>query len=264
MHITLAITATHDRYLNSAVTKRRTVAESYHWSQCATLFNRKLSQPMHPEDRDPLWATAASMGVVALSSIEASIPEEAWPLKESEASDLEWLRMSEGKMAIWNLTNPLRPGSMFQALSEEYAQWFSPIPSIGIDGVPSALVLLCDLDLSSTAETSPYFAAVHTLAQLQKMPNDEITMPRVLTFVGHMQPSFKALLQEKDPIALVLLALWYTKARRSVWYFEHRATMECRAICKYLQRYHPSNRAIQESLPRELNCAFGWTSYGSH
>ena len=255
MHITLAITATHDRHLSSPATGRRTVAETFHWSQCAALFNRKLSQPIQPEDRDPLWATAASLSVVALSSIEASTPEEAWPLKKSDASDLEWLRMSEGKMAVWNLTNPLRPGGMFRALSEEYAQWFSPIPSRGIDGVPSALLSLCDLDSSSSAETSPYFAAVHTLAQLQNLPSDQITMPRVLTFVGHMQTSFKSLLQDKDPVALLLLALWYTKARRSVWYFERRATVECQAICKYLQQYHQSNRAIQESLPWDLNRA---------
>ena len=255
MHITLAITATHDRYLSSPATGRRTVAETYHWSQCAALFNQKLSQPIQPEDRDPLWATAASLGVVALSSIEALIPEEAWPLKNSDASDLEWLRMSEGKMAVWNLTNPLRPGGIFRALSEEYAQWFSPIPRSGIDGVPSALSRLCALDLSSTAETSPYFAAVHILAQLQNLPSDQITMPRVLTFVCHMQPSFKSLLQEKDPVALLLLALWYTKARRSVWYFEHRATVEFQAICKYLQRYHQSNRAIQEYLLWDLDCA---------
>ena len=260
MHITLAIAATHDRYLSSPATGRRTTAETYHWSQCVALFNRKLSQPIQPEDRDPLWATAASLGVVALSSIEASIPEDAWPLKKSDASDLEWLRMSEGKMAVWNLTNPLRPGGRFRALSEEYAEWFLPIPCKGIDGVPAALLRLCDLDLSSTAENSPYFAAVHTLAQLQNLPSDQITMPRVLNFVGHMQPSFRSLLQEKDPIALLLLALWYTKARRSLWYFEHRATVECQAICKYLQRYHHSNRAIQESLPWELTCALWSTS----
>ena len=256
MHVTLAMTATHDRYLSTPATGRRTVPETYHRSQCAALFNRKLSQPIQPEDRDPLWATAASLGIIALSSVEASTPEEAWPLKTSELSDLEWLRMSEGKMAVWNLTDPLRPGGIFRAMSEEYAQLFSPIPSAGIDGVPSALSRLCDLDVSSTAETNPYFAAVHTLAQLQNLLSDQITMSRALTFVGHMQRSFKTLLQEKDPVALLLLALWYTKARRSVWWFEHRATVECQAICLYLQRYHQSNSAIQESIPRDSNCAF--------
>ncbi|MCJ1451134.1 hypothetical protein MMC28_001469 [Mycoblastus sanguinarius] len=251
MHITLAITATHDRYLSIPATGRRTVAETYHWSQCAALFNRKLSQPIQPEDRDPLWATAASLGIIALSSVEASTPEEAWPLKPSEPSDLEWLRMSEGKMAVWDLTDPLRPGGIFQAMSEEYAQLFFPIPSAGIDGVPSILAHLCDLDVSSTADTNPYFAAVHTLVQLQNIPGYQIPKSRVLTFVGHMQRSFKTLLREKDPVALLLLALWYSKARRSVWWLEYRATVECQAICLYLQRYHQSNSAIQASLPQE-------------
>lgn len=255
MHVTLAVTATHDRYLSTRATGRRTVPETYHWSQCAALFNRKLSQPIQPQDRDPLWATAACLGILALSSVDASTPEEAWPLKSSEPSDLEWLRMSEGKMAVWNLTDPLRPGGMFRAMSEEYAQLFSPIPSAGIDGVSSTLSRLCNLDVSSTAENNPYFATVHTLTQLQNLPSDQITMPRPLTFVYHMQRSFKTLLREKDPVALLLLALWYMRVRRAAWWIEHRATVECQSICLYLQRYHQSNSAIQEALPWESNCA---------
>jgi hypothetical protein len=254
MHAVLAVTATHDRYLSTPATECRAVPKTYHWSQCAALFNRKLSQPIQPQDRDPLWATAAFLSIMTFSSVEASTPEEAWPLKTSEPSDLEWLRMSEGKMVVWNLTDPLRPGGMFRAMSEEYAQLYSPIPRAGIDGVPSALSRLCNLDVSSTAENSPYFAAVHTLAQLQNLPSDQITMSRSLTFMHHMQRSFKTLLQEKDPVALLLFALWYTKARRAVWWIEPRATVECQSICLYLQRYHKSNSAIQESLPWKSNC----------
>ena len=254
MHVTLALAATHDRYLTTPATGRRSAAEDYHRSQCAALLNRKLSQPIQPEDLDPLWAAAASLGLLALSSVEASTPEEAWPLKTSSgpSDDLDWLRMSEGKMAVWNLTDPLRPGGMFRAMAEEYAQWFSPLPSAGIHGVPSALSRLCQLDVFSTAETSPYFAAVHTLARLQNVPADQMTTSKALTFVSHMQRSFKGLLQEKDPIALLLLAMWYSIARPSVWWFEQRATVEGQAICLYLQRYHQSNSLIQASLPLKL------------
>jgi hypothetical protein len=248
MHVILAVTASHDRYL-ATVPQHRTVPESYHWSQCAALFNRKLSRPIQPQDRDALWATAAFLGIIAVSAIEASIPSEAWPLKLSDQSDLEWLRMSDGKMAVWNLTDPLRPGGMFRALSDEYAELFSPIPNEGVDGVPATLARLCRLDVSSNVENNPYFAAVHTLVRLQRIPGHEITTERFLAFVGSMQRSFKALLEQKDSVALLLLSLWYSKARISTWWIEQRAVVEGPAICLYLQHYHQSESVIQELLP---------------
>ena len=249
MHAMLTVSATHDRYRNTPATGRRTVQEIYHWSQCAALFSQKLSQPIQPQDRDPLWATAAFLGIIAVSSFDVATEGEAWPLKPSEPSDLEWIRMTEGKMAVWDVTDPLRPGSMFRALSEEYAQVFSPLPRSGIDGLPSMLSRLCNLTSSSTTEDSPYFAAVHVLAKLQDMPINKATLSKVLTFLHHVPRSFKKLLHDKDPVALLLLALWYKKASRAVWWVERRAKVECQSICLYLQRHYQANTELLAALP---------------
>src|SRR4051794_39850341 len=109
MHVILAITASHDRYLAPG-SQSRSIPESYHGSQCAKLLNETLSQHVQPQDRDALWATTALLSILAVSSVNAATPSEAWPLKSSDPSDLEWLHMTEGKMAIWNLTEPMRPG----------------------------------------------------------------------------------------------------------------------------------------------------------
>lgn len=150
---------------------------------------------------------------------------------------------------MWDLTDPLRPDSIFSFMAADYAQLSCPLPSAGIDNVPSALARLCDLDMSSTAENNPYFTVVHTLVQLQNLSSDQITTVRFLSFVYHMQGPFKDLLQGKDPVALLLLALWYVMAPRGAWWIECRATVERQSICSYLQRYHRSKRAIQALLP---------------
>src|SRR6516162_9499846 len=120
MHVVQTITAIHDRYLSTLPNSRKTITEVYHLSRAAALFNQKLSAPIQASDRDALWATAALLGTIAFSSIEASKPEEAWPLKHPEPSDLEWLKMSESKAVIWNITNPLRPDSIFHTIADEY------------------------------------------------------------------------------------------------------------------------------------------------
>jgi hypothetical protein len=256
MHVILTITAIHDRSLQGPLISRRTIPEIFHWSQCAKLLNWKLSQPILPEDRDPLWATAAILGIVSLSSIEGFIPEESWPLKPSDPSDLAWLRMSEGKMAVWNLTDPLRSGSIFNAMSKEYQALFAPIPMVGIDDIPATLVRLCNLDKYSTCESNPYFVAAHTISGLQGLSDEPFTRSKCLNFISHMQQPFKNLLQEKDPVALLLLALWYTKVHRFMWFIQHRATVESQSILLYLHRYHKDNRAIRELLPEVYSLPF--------
>ncbi len=252
MHGWLATAAAHDRYVGASGAGRRTLAETYHWYQCTALFNQKLRQPLGPQDRDPLWATAACLGVLAFSSLDASTPEDAWPLKDSGRSDLEWIRMTEGKRAIWQLTDPLRPGGIFQSLSHVYAQMNSPLPAGGVDGVRPSLARLCGLDCSSTAATNPYFRAAHTLSRLQDLPEDQVELSRSLEFMTGMQPSFTALLKAKDPVALCLLALWYAKAHRAVWWISLRARVESQSICMYLQRHHGDYGAIHELLPSVL------------
>src|SRR6201992_1574404 len=109
MHGTLAVAAVHDRYLGVTSAHPRSFRESYHWSQCTILFNKWLSQSIKEEHKDPLWATAGTLAILTFSSINACFPEESWPLSAPDSSDLEWLRLGTGKMALWHLVNPLRP-----------------------------------------------------------------------------------------------------------------------------------------------------------
>ncbi|EXJ77630.1 hypothetical protein A1O3_09858 [Capronia epimyces CBS 606.96] len=243
IHGTLAVTAVHDRYLGLTPTRRRSLRETYHWAQCTTLFKKWLNQPIKEEDKDPLWAAAGTLGVLAFSSINAVSPEEAWPLGPPDPSDLEWLRLGAGKLALRHLVNPLRPESVFRVMTEKFAHMHRPVPVKGIDGISVELVQLCQLDDSSTRENNPYFTVVHGLSGHFDVPEAEAFLG------GVMHHEFGTRLEQKDPVALLLLCLWYTRARKIKWWIDLRAKYELPAICTYLRRHFKDNSTIQGLLP---------------
>ena len=249
MHASLAVALAYDRYLNRPAGCRSTLEECYHWYQSTALFNRRLREPIEAKDKDPIWGTAAALAMLTFSTPDSSTPEQSWPLKPPDPSDLEWLRMSKGKMSLWRIANPLRPDSLFRVLAPTYAQMHSPMPEKGIDGITRGLALVCHLDDSSTAENNPYFNAAHAVSQILNLPDSEVEIGQTDLFMRSIHGSFKSLLQEKDPVALLLLYLWYRKAGCGVWFIEARARVECPSICSYLRRYHKGYTAVHSFLP---------------
>jgi hypothetical protein len=249
MHASLAVALTYDRHLNGSLDCRRTLEECYHWSQSTVLLNKRLREPIKAKDKDPIWGTAAALAILTFSSPESCIPEQAWPLKSSGSSDLDWLRMSKGKMSLWHIVNPLRPDSLFRVMAATFAEMHSPLPGRGIDGIPEALAAVCSLKDSSTAETSPYFHAAYAVSQILDLPDSEVTTGQTQLFTRSIHGSFEDLLRERDPAALLLLYLWYRKASHSIWWIELRARVECPSICLYLRQYHEEYSAIQVFLP---------------
>lgn len=250
MHASLAVALTYDRHLNGSFGCRRTVEECYHWSQSTVLLNKRLREPIEAKDKDPIWGTAAALAVLSFSSPDACSPEEAWPLKSShsDSSDLDWLRMLQGKMSLWHVANPLRPDSLFRVMAATFTHMYSPLPEKGIDGIPRALAAVCNLKVSSTADNNPYFHAAHAVSQTLNLPDIEVTTGQTQIFTRSIHGPFKDLLQKKDPAALLLLYLWYRKASRTIWWIELRARVECPSICSYLQIYHKGNGAVQAFL----------------
>jgi hypothetical protein len=248
MRSLLALVHVRSRNLTNDPPSQRSLDESYHWSQCTTLFRQRLNYPIQPEDRDPLWGTAATLSIVTFSSLDSTNPEELWPLKPFESSDLEWLRMGEGKMSLWHLTDPTRPDSVFYAMAPVLRRMNAPLVPAGAEGVPPALAELCNLHDSSTSKNNPYFCAVHSLAKIHNLADEHVTLGRAMLFSHHMHEEFRLLLKAKDPVALLILHLWYCKARHAIWWIDARARSESPAICLYLRRYHGHDSAIQAFL----------------
>lgn len=245
MHGTLAVAAVHERYFEMTPTYRPSLRESYHASQFTTLFSKRLSQPIREEHKDPLWAAAGAVAILTFSALTATSPIEAWPLGAPDASDLDWLRLGVGKMKLWQLLNPLRPQSVHRIIFESLAKLHQSVPTRGTNGVSVELVQLCGLDESSTAENNPFFTVAHCLSQLLEAPKGRVSLDSVMNVWGFMNYRFVALLEMKDPVALLLLYLWYTRARESRWWISIRAKYELPAICTYLETYHRDNSVIQ-------------------
>ncbi|MCJ1472113.1 hypothetical protein MMC13_000760 [Lambiella insularis] len=224
---------------------------AFHWSQGAALLNQKLSTGLDPSDRDPIWACAGLLGALTCSSIHAKTPEEAWPLKQSSSSDLDWLKMSEGKKAIWKIADPLRPDSVFHRVAPDFSQYASvSLSSMAeLQKLPPELLQLCKLDDASKLEHNPYLVSASFLAQTINIECNSQTVGIFLSFFGCMHEDYRLLLAEKDPCAMLLLAYWYAKVSQcQQWWLWPRAYLECQSICRYLTCYHGNDSNILSAV----------------
>lgn len=140
-------------------------------------------------------------------------------------------------------------GQSFPRYGDDFRRHALPPPEAGIDGIPRALAIVCHFKDSSTAENNPYFNAAHAVSQIQNLPDSKVTIGQTELFTRSIRGPFESLPRGKDPVALLLLYLWYRKAGRSIWWIELRARVECLAICSYLQLYHKDYSAVQAFLP---------------
>ncbi|KAH6693350.1 hypothetical protein BKA61DRAFT_499294 [Leptodontidium sp. MPI-SDFR-AT-0119] len=255
MHVLQTLTSVHDRYLSPTPLPRATPTEIHHLSLSASLFNTKLSSPISPPDRDPIWATAALLGILAFAWTDATSASESWPLAPANPSDLEWMKMSENKIAVFNLTNPMRANSVFRPVSADFLRVNGAvaIPERGVEGIPDPFVKVLGLGDGDDELSSPYFKAMHVLARLLPLMCDRTRFVTFLRFVTHLTPGFKRLLQDKDARALLMLAWWFAKVCRGVWWIERRARLECQAICIFLGDVCRGDRDVELLLrwPRE-------------
>lgn len=200
----------HDRYLGSQYSTEQSTAIAFHWSRGASLLNKKLSASIEPSERDALWACAGLLGALAFASIQAKTPDEVWRLKSDSPSDLQWLKMSEGKKEVWKITDPLRVDSVFHPMVPDFLHYASPIPTSRLkpelQKLPYELIQLCKLDDSSIQANNPYLASASFLAQTIDIECKTRNIRVFLCFFGCMHPHFKHLLEQKDPCALMLLA----------------------------------------------------------
>ncbi|KAL3417108.1 C6 finger domain-containing protein [Phlyctema vagabunda] len=207
MHAIITLTLMHDRYL-AGLTTPLTAVEAFHYYQSLAQFNKKLSGQVRRGDQDPLWATAMCLGVTSFYYDEARTPEEAWPLKPPSSTDLNWLKMTNGKHEVWRITGPMRNDSLFRVPYPQDLQLFVPKPvGYGLDSLPAELISFCGLDGRSTTK-SPYHVVANLLGQANQLNSTVSIIFSFLSFVTSMPIEYKILLQQKDTCALLLLAYW--------------------------------------------------------
>lgn len=239
----------HDRSLRGQSYTKRTQFESYHWALSAQLFNYEISQGSPAYNRDAVWMATVLMNWNVLYAIETQDPEKVWPLSPT-ISNIPWLPIQKGARTIWQLVRPDRADSLFSEPASKLDERClgTPTHESGIDGIPEDLVKLCGLEKLSTAENNPYFTAVHTLSTLLVNPSSQPLSLKFLRFINAIDPGFETMLRQKDPRSLLLMSIWYGLVPKSAWWISHRAAIERRAICIYLDRYHGNDPLIHEAL----------------
>lgn len=211
-------------------------------------------KPVKEEVKDALWASAALLGAIQIATFEARTPEEAWPLKPHDPSDLDWLKMSEGKKAVFAIASPLRPESRFCHISNGHGALFRPMierqnyDREDLVGMTRDFSDVFGLGPDSTGAGNPYYQAGMTLARLLHVPCDGNNIVEFFGLMMHLTPELKGLLAAKDARALLLFAYWYAKLWKGQWWLNRRGLIEGQAICLYLDKYHGDDARLQRML----------------
>lgn len=241
LHAAITCASMHTRSLKGQAYQKRTPLEAFHWAQASALFRDEISQNMTTCDRFALWMSAALISQIVCSAVETEDPEELWPLSPE---GMRWLPAQRGLRYFWQMLpqdqfreSDLDPTERCLGLPDQYP---------GVDGIPQPLVELCDLNELSSAKNNPYHTAVRILSTL--LDRSHSGSLRFLALINTAGPGFEALLEQRDPRALTLMAIWFGLVPESAWWIWSRAQLERKAICIYLDRYHRGDSRIQSLL----------------
>ncbi|POS79159.1 hypothetical protein DHEL01_v202434 [Diaporthe helianthi] len=270
MHAVLAFTYAHDRLLKR-VPSQAGPAELFHNYKGAALLNYRLNTDVTPSERDAIWITSTLISGIEWSKVEAESPEQAWPLRDLEPGEPDWLTLSQGKNKIWDLSDPSRADSCFRNLLvksnlEGGDADFTPyeLKDGGFHNLPSPLLDFLGLTDPQTWQSSPYYRAATIVSQLIPFEYNQSNLLKFTTFLYLMTPEFRQLWTEKDPGVVLLISYWYAKTiPYQQWWTRKRAFLECQAICIFLERYH-NNIPYLDRLLEFPNRSCGLVSTQQH
>lgn len=280
MHIALATTHLHDVCSGLSCPRSSNAAFAYHWYRGVSMLHRKLSHPVMPSERDALWVAAALVGVSSFANVAGPPSEswplrpESWPLRPESPSDLDWMKLSDGKKQVWRLTDPRRPGGAFRdAANDVYARFMAPPATPpaaeGAERIghleahlPDGFVELYDLR-GTPPEENPYWTAAEALASCWGVPAGPSSREAVVPFLGFittLDARFRRLMEQRDERAMLMLAYWYARVcDRRFWWMWRRAVLETRAICEFLERrWRGKWEVTLTAFPKTMaaNCPF--------
>lgn len=263
MHSIVTLTLMHDRHLCDVSSLDLSTAESYHWYQAVSSFNRQLSHDAYAHDQIALMATSAIMGTLVFCHMEAKTPDEAWPLNSPSTSAVNWLCINRGKQEVWKLARSRNHNTTVEILGSIHTSqtYTETLLDFRFTGIPPEFLRLYNIYSPTNGIDNPYLPVALGLAQIlyTECPMNN-SFVGFCFFISSMPGHFKILLEDKDPRALLLLACWYAKVCcLGVWWVTRRSLLEGQAICIYLERYFKHNIDLQTILqfPKAVFSAVG-------
>ncbi len=191
--------------------------------------------------------------------MDGSIPEEVWPLKEPSPTDLDWLKMSEGKREVWRIADLYRPdstpqGAIVNLPSDDFMT--NPSDREVLALLPSEFLEVCGITDDSNPMNNPYYSVLAIVARLMPVNPTQAHLLKFMHFLGQMSADYRVLLEQKEPRAMLILAWFHAKVSQyHHWWWWKRASLEGRAMCIYLERYHSDIPHISKLLEfPKANC----------
>ncbi|CAH0051785.1 unnamed protein product [Clonostachys solani] len=253
LHMFIALALIHDSCSPSPFPSTEQGLMSFHWYQASAIFRRMLSQGrfgVTVVEHDALWATSVLLGAASFAYLGTHDPKKTWPFRDPDPSDLSWIKMGDGKKAVGETIGPVQDGTAFQKyrthiFTESLPRGDAPIP---LDVFPQCLYTLFDQFPSTDSEVDVYYRPASILAQILPHPFIPGKLGRFISFTIGMEDSYKDLLAQKDPRALLLLVWYYAKlVECKLWWMRQRAIIEGMSICLYLESKH-AHALILEAL----------------
>lgn len=261
MHTLLTLTLMHDRYLSPNHSNAPSAKEAYHCYQAAASLQKQLGHPLSVIEQAGLWVASALLSIIVFAQVDADNAEDVWPLQPNSIPNIDWIKLGRGKHDIYDAMTLLHDDPVFSTLTVMlHPQTEFPLRTgLAPSQLPLPFIRLYNLSDNdeSDVRTDPYRDAITRLARILDPQCHPVQV--IMEFWGftHMTAEFKALLGDRDPRALLLLAYWYMRASQlGVWWLRPRTILEGRAICIFLERYYADNMDIQ-SLLRYPKAAFG-------
>jgi hypothetical protein len=252
LHMFIAVTLMHDVFfdpqkLNTPATRATIALHMYH---ATSMFKLKVlkSSTEQQSEADPIWLGCSLLSVTSFGNMNIVKPSEAWPLKDSDdGSDLEWLGVSDGKVALANMALGSAEGTLCKDILNvlDYSSMHN-YSAVAPGILPSDFYSLFDLSPNSSPEFNPYYKAASILSQLFHRQINDCNIGDFMAFTFYAHRSYRSLLQTKDHLALLLLVYWYSKiaVHSAPWWMQRRALVEGAAICIFLERECTDRRIL--------------------
>lgn len=226
-----------------------------HWYLATSCFNNDLNQALTDaiyrqpdiQKQAALCATSALLVALTFCYVEATTPEKAWPLlggtAPSTPEDLQWIRMSNGKLSAQVLMTGLARDPIFHplVLIDEQDKQSAPFYT--------TTVAIIDYEYLLELKQFTCGPEVERFMQIANSNNFVTIIFTFWSFVGGMTAEFEYGLKYKQPASLMVLLYWYAKLNPlPVWWLKARTTLEGQAICTYLDRYHGDDPMLKRLL----------------
>lgn len=250
MHTLLTVTLMHDRFLSPKHNYERSAVEAYHCYRASTSLQEQLARSLGLAEQAALWTATALLGIIVFAQLDAGTPDEVWPLTPCSTPNVDWVRIGQGKSGVYKITTLLHDDPVFGPLTiiHNPEKEFKLTTGLTLGQLPLPFIRLYGLD-DNIGEVNHYRPALVRLARVLDPKCHPVQVVMDFWAFTNMSPEFKALLDDRDPRALLILAYWYMRVNQlGVWWLRPRTVLEGRAICAYLEQCHSGDPDLRSLL----------------